>query len=66
MRNIWRCCAWRYFSLANYTSGANCLYDAVREARRWRDPSDWAHVSERLPEGCESAVEYVKSVTRER
>lgn len=59
-RDMW------YFTLANYNSGANCLYDAVRDTLRWREPIDWAHVSERLPEGCESAVEYVESVTRER
>jgi hypothetical protein len=59
-RDLW------YFTLANYNSGANCLYDAIRDTRRWREPIDWAHVSERLPEGCQSARDYVKSVTRER
>jgi hypothetical protein len=59
-KNLW------YFTLANYNRGANCLYDAVRDTGRWREPVDWEHVSERLPEGCVTARDYVGSVTRER
>ncbi len=55
-----------YFTLANYNAGANCLYDAIRDTRRWREPVDWEHVSQRLPEGCESALDYVSRLTRER
>lgn len=59
-KNLW------YFTLLNYNRGANCLYEAVRDTRRWREPVDWEHVSQRLPEGCETGLDYVDSVTRER
>lgn len=49
---------WR-FTLANYHSGAGCMYQAVR---RSGNPTNWPAIASGLPEGCTSGSIYVRRI----
>ena len=51
---------WR-FTLANY-NGPNCIYQALRETSKSKEPLDWEHVSSHFSEACESVRGYVETI----
>jgi hypothetical protein len=54
---------WR-FTLVNYNAGPGCLYLAVNETHKARQPLTWENVSARLTPVCQGAIEYVKDISR--
>lgn len=49
---------WR-FSLANYHSGAGCMYQALR---RPANPTRWSSIASGLPLGCLSGSVYIRRI----
>ena len=49
---------WR-FSLANYHSGAGCMYQALR---RSANPTSWSSIASGLPPGCLSGSVYIRRI----
>ena len=49
---------WR-FTLANYHSGAGCMYQALR---RSGNPTNWPAIASGLPEGCTSGSVYIRRI----
>ncbi len=53
---------WR-LTLANYNAGSGCLTNAIRLTHDKNETITWANVSSHLDDACQTAIDYVASIT---
>lgn len=51
-------------TLANYNVGAGCLSEAAAKTEKKKEAINWFNVSQNLSQGCQTAKEYVSTITQ--